>query len=75
MDTKAGLSKAVGLIQAIVGFTAIVFAFLAFYNVFEIQIMLGVSPEYIELYLWVFVIFGLLSSISGLFLLYTPPGS
>jgi len=70
MDTKTILSKAVGVIQAAVGVTAIILAFLAFYNVFGIQIMLGVSPESIGLYLWIFIIFGLLSIISGLFLFY-----
>jgi len=47
-----------------------IFAFLSFYNVFGIQEMLGVSVEGIGLYLWTFIIFGLLSIISGLFLFY-----
>jgi hypothetical protein len=45
-----------------------VFAFLLFYNAFGIQAILGVSVEGIGLYLWVFIIFGLLSVISGLIL-------
>jgi hypothetical protein len=32
--------------------------------------MLGISNESIGLYLWVFIIFGLLSIVSGLFLFY-----
>jgi hypothetical protein len=64
------LSKTIGLIQTAIGGIAMVFAFLSFYNVFGIQAMLGVSPESIGLYLWVFIIFGLLSIISGLFLFY-----
>jgi hypothetical protein len=70
MDTKTILSKAVGVTQAIIGVTVIVFAFLSLYDAFGLQAMLGVSSEYIGLYLWVFIIFGLLSTISGLFLLY-----
>jgi hypothetical protein len=70
MGTRTILSKTVGLIQAAIGVTAMVFAFLAFYNVFGIQTMLGVSAESIGLYLWIFIIFGLLSTISGLFLFY-----
>jgi hypothetical protein len=62
------LSKTVGLIQTIIGGIAMVFAFLSFYNVFGIQTMLGISLASIGLYLWVFIIFGLLSIISGLFL-------
>jgi hypothetical protein len=70
MNTRTILSKTIGVIQAAIGGIAMVFAFLAFYNVFGIQAMLGVSPESIGLYLWVFIIFGLLSIISGLFLFY-----
>ena len=70
METKKVLSKTVGLIQAGIGVTAIVFAFLVFYDIFSVQTVLGVSPESIGLYLWVFIIFGLLSTISGLFLFY-----
>jgi len=70
METKTVLSKTVGVIQTGIGVTAMVFAFLAFYDMFGIQTMLGVFPESIGLYLWVFLIFGLLSTISGLFLCY-----
>lgn len=70
METRTILSKTVGLIQAAIGVVVMVFAFLAFYNVFGIQTMLGISSESIGLYLWVFIIFGLLSTISGLFLFY-----
>jgi hypothetical protein len=70
MKARIILSKIIGLIQTAIGGIAIVFAFLSFYNVFGIQAMIGVSPESIGLYLWIFVIFGLLSLISGLFLFY-----
>jgi hypothetical protein len=70
METKKILSKTVGVIQTGIGVTAVIFAFLAFYDIFSIQTVLGVSSESIGLYLWVFIIFGLLSTISGLFLFY-----
>ena len=70
MNARRILSKIVGLTQAAIGGIAMVFAFLSFYNVFGIQAMLGVSAEGIGLYLWIFIIFGLLSVISGLFLFY-----
>jgi hypothetical protein len=70
METKTILSKTVGVIQTGIGVTAMIFAFLAFYDIFSIQTIIGVSPESIGLYLWVFLIFGLLSTISGLFLFY-----
>ncbi len=70
MDIKTPLSKVVGVIQTAIGVGAIVFAFLSLYDAFGIQIMLGVSSESIGFYLWIFIIFGFLSTISGLFLVY-----
>lgn len=70
MDTKKALSKSIGVIQTAIGVAAIVFGFLSFYDVLGIQTMLEVVPDSIGLYLWVFIIFGLLSTISGLFLFY-----
>jgi hypothetical protein len=70
MNARKILLKTIGLIQTAIGGIAMVFAFLSFYNVFGIQAMLGVSKESIGLYLWVLIIFGLLSMISGLFLFY-----
>ena len=70
MEIKTILSKAVGVIQTAIGVAAMVFAFLSLYDAFGLQAILGVSSESIGLYLWVFIIFGLLSTISGLFLVY-----
>jgi len=70
MNAKRILSKIVGLIQTAIGGLTMVFAFFLFYNVFGMQEILGVSAEGIGLYLWTFIIFGLLSVISGLFLFY-----
>lgn len=70
METKTILSKTVGVIQTGIGVIAMVFAFLAFYNIFGIQTMLSISSESIGLYLWTFIILGMLSIISGLFLFY-----
>lgn len=66
------LSKIIGVMQTALGGIAMVFAFLSYYNVFGIQTMLGVSAEGIGLYLWIFIIFGLLSVISGLILFFEP---
>jgi len=72
MKIRRTLSKIVGVMQTALGGLAMVFAFLSYYNVFGIQTMLGVSAEGIGLYLWIFIIFGLLSVISGLILFYEP---
>jgi hypothetical protein len=70
MSAKRILSKIVGLIQTAIGGLTMVFAFFLFYNLFNIQAVLGLSAEGIGLYLWTFIIFGLLSVISGLILFY-----
>jgi hypothetical protein len=69
---RRALSKIVGVMQTALGGLAMVFAFLSYYNVFGIQTMLGVSAEGIGIYLWIFIIFGLLSVISGLILFFEP---
>jgi hypothetical protein len=70
VNIRRPLSKVVGIIQTALGGLTMIFAFLSFYNGFGIQATIGVSPESIGLYLWIFIIFGLLSIISGLFLFY-----
>jgi hypothetical protein len=70
MNARKTLAKTIGVAQTTIGGIAMVFAFLSFYDVFSIQAMLGISKESIGLYLWVFIIFGLLSIVSGLFLFY-----
>jgi hypothetical protein len=72
MKAKRILSKIVGLTQTVIGGLIMLFAFFLFYNIFDIQAVLGFAEEAIGLYLWTFIIFGLLSVISGLFLFYEP---
>jgi len=70
MDARRTLTKIVGLTQTAIGGVAMVFAFLFFYDVFGIHAMVGVTENGVGFYLWIFIIFGLLSLISGLFLYY-----
>jgi len=70
MNVKRVVLKIVGLTQTAIGGLTMLFAFFLFYNLFGIQEILGVSADGIGLYLWTFIIFGLLSVISGLFLFY-----
>ena len=70
MRVRRVLSKTVGVLQATIGGAIMFFAFLFFYNFFNVQEMLGASPVSIGIYLWISIIFGLLSIISGLFLFY-----
>ncbi len=69
MRVRRIVSKAVGLVQALVGGTVVVFALLLFNDFFGIQGLLGFPLQNTELYVMVFVVFGLLSVVNGLFLL------
>jgi len=68
MNLKKLLSRIIGATQTAIGGAIMLFAFFIFYNIFDLQIALGFPAEAIGLYLWTFIIFGLLSVISGLFL-------
>jgi hypothetical protein len=70
MNPKRILSKIIGLTQTAVGGVIMIFAFFIFYNIFDLQTALGLAEEAVGLYLWTFVILGLLSVISGMFLTY-----
>ena len=69
MGVRRIVSKAVGVLQALVGGAVVVFALLLFNDFFGLQGLLGVPLQNTELYVMVFVVFGLLSVVSGLFLL------
>jgi hypothetical protein len=72
MNPKTILSKIIGVTQTAIGGVIMLFAFFIFYNIFDIQTTLGFAEEAVGLYLWTFIILGLLSVISGLFLVYEP---
>jgi uncharacterized membrane protein HdeD (DUF308 family) len=72
VKTRTGLARIIGFAQTTLGGTAMVFAILLFYGVFDIQTVLGFSAEETILYFWLFIIFGLLSIIGGLFLFFEP---
>lgn len=58
----------VGLAQSVTGASATVFAFLLYYNFFGMQAVLNVPQRDVILYMLILIVFGLLSIISGLFL-------
>lgn len=70
MNVKIALSKIIGFAQTAIGCIIMVFGFFVFYNIFNLQNAFSFSAEAVGLYLWTFIIFGLLSVISGLFLFY-----
>ena len=70
MKAKTVLSRLIGFAQVTCGVVAIFFAFIVYYDVLGVRIMMGFSAESVGFYLWVLFIFGVLSVLSGLFLLY-----
>ena len=54
------------------GGTAMVFAIFLFYNAFDIKRILGFYAAETVIFVWLLIIFGLLSLISGLFLFFEP---
>ena len=69
MGIRRKVSVFIGLTQSIIGGLAACFAYVLYHNLFDVQVVLDVPPEDVLLYMLVFIVFGLLSIISGLFLL------
>jgi hypothetical protein len=72
VKTRTGLARIIGFAQTIMGGTAMVFAIFLFYNAFNIKTMLGFYATETVIYVWLLIIFGILSLISGLFLFFEP---
>jgi len=70
MEARKIVSKVVGVAQSGIGVLAIIFGYILYYNLFHIQGMLNVSAQNVPLYILLLFIFGLLSVISGFFLIY-----
>jgi len=70
--TKTSLRRTVsifvGSAQSVIGALAAVFAYALYHNSFGIQAVLNVPQEDVLLYMLILIVFGLLSIISGLFL-------
>jgi len=70
MEVRKIVSKVAGVTQSGIGVLAVIFAYILYYNLFGIQGMLNASAQNVPLYMLLLIIFGLLSVISGLFLIY-----
>ena len=68
MTIRRKVSIIVGLSQSMVGAFAAIFAYLLYHNFLGIQATLNVPSSDVHLYMFILIIFGLLSIISGLFL-------
>jgi uncharacterized membrane protein YozB (DUF420 family) len=72
VKTRTGLARIIGFAQTIMGGTATFFAIFLFYNAFNIKTMFGFNTAETVIYVWLLIIFGILSLISGLFLFLEP---
>jgi hypothetical protein len=72
VKTRTGLARVIGFAQTSMGGSAMVFAIFLFYNAFDIKTMFGFYAAEIVIYVWLLIIFGILSLISGLFLFFEP---
>jgi len=58
----------VGLMQSVIGVFVTVFSYVLYHNFLGIQAVLNVPQKDVVLYMLILIVFGLLSIISGLFL-------
>lgn len=63
------VSTVVGCTQIVIGAFASIFAYVLYHDFFGVQEVLNVSREDVLLYMLILIVFGLLSIISGLFLM------
>jgi len=70
MSIRRIISRIVGVVQSSIGAITIIFAYGLHSNLFGMQTALGFSAKSLPIYILVLVIFGFLSIISGMFLIY-----
>ncbi len=68
MAIRRRVSIIIGLTQSMLGALAAVFAYVLYYNFFEVQAVLSVPQTDVLLYMFLLIAFGILSITSGLFL-------
>jgi len=68
LSIRRKVSIVAGLAQSMAGAFATVFAYVLYYNFLGMQEVLNVPPRDVLLYMLILIVFGLLSIISGLFL-------
>jgi len=68
LSIRRKVSIVVGLAQSMIGAFTAVFAYVLYHDFFGMQSVLNVPKKDVVLYMLVLIVFGLLSIISGLFL-------
>jgi len=70
MGLRRILVAVVGALQAAIGVLAVIFALILYFDFFDVQTGLNAPVELLPFYLFVLMVFGFFSIISGLFLLH-----
>jgi len=68
MGIRRKVSIFIGTAQGVMGAFATVFAYVLYHNFFNVQEVFNVPAQDVVLYMLIFIVFGSLSIISGLFL-------
>ena len=69
LGIRRKVSIAIGVAQGSMGVLASVLAYILYHNFFSVQEILSVSSQDVAYFMMVLIVFGVLSVISGLFLL------
>ena len=68
MGLRRILVAVFGMLQAAIGVSAVIFAFILYFDFFDVQTGLNTPVELLPFYLFALMVFGFFSIISGLFL-------
>ena len=69
MKIRKLLAIFLGITQEAIGALSIIFAYVLYYNILEIQANLKILSEHIPIYLLLLFVFGFISILSGFFLI------
>jgi hypothetical protein len=70
MEIRRTLAAVVGITQSIIAVFTVLFAFILYFDFFDIRTLLNVAVESADLHALALFIFGFFSLVSGLFLVY-----
>jgi len=70
MKVRRTLTVIVGLVQSMIAVLTVIFAFILYFNLFDIQTWFNDAVEFHHLHVFALFVFGFFSIISGLFLVH-----
>ena len=70
MQLRRILATIVGTVQSAIGVLAVIFAYILYFDFFDVQTMLNTPVELLPFYVFALMVFGFFSVISGFFLIH-----